>query len=143
MFEAPMREPAPVTTPLVERMDSYRSIREQIERAVLPLATSLDGKSFQLQASLHGLALRRGGYVTLEADGASRLGQVTDLSMARQTAAGQAVGEAGPGVLIRFAQGEGVVLESDGSFSILRRTERQAGASSLEDVKPVGELQRC
>lgn len=115
MVETSMPETGGAATSLVERMDSYRSVREEIERAVLPLATSLDGKSFHVQASLHGLILERGGYVTLEAEGVSRLGQVTDLGMGRQTAAGEAASGTGGGVLIRFAQGEGVVLDSDGA----------------------------
>ena len=52
---------------------------------MLALATSVDGVSFDFQASLHGLALRRGGYVVLESPGADRLGQVTDLRVESQT----------------------------------------------------------
>ncbi len=52
---------------------------------MLPLATSVDGRAFEFQASLHGLALRRGAYVVLEHDGGRRFGQITDLSSRRPT----------------------------------------------------------
>ena len=101
--------------PLAARMESYRSVREQIERSVLSLATSLDGRSFEFQTSLHLLTLKRGGYVVLEAGGRRWLGQITDLAMGKQLAAGEAVTGAGAGILIRFAQGVGVVLDPDGT----------------------------
>src|SRR5919202_932193 len=59
----------------------YRDLRRALEEAVLPLATSLDGRRFVFQASLHGLELRLGGYVMVEADNARRLGQVLDLEL--------------------------------------------------------------
>ena len=37
--------------------------REGAERSVLPLATSIDGRSFSFQASLYDLEFRVGGYV--------------------------------------------------------------------------------
>jgi hypothetical protein len=101
--------------PLTARMETYRSVREQIERSVLSLATSLDGRSFEFQTSLHLLTLKRGGYVMLEAGGRTWLGQITDLGMGKQLAAGEAVTGAGAGILIRFAQGVGVVLDPDGA----------------------------
>ena len=58
-------------------MDDYRRIRSEIERSVLPLATSVDGREFAFQASLHQLQLQTGGYVVLEDEGGDRrLGQV-------------------------------------------------------------------
>ena len=42
---------------LTEQIRRYRQVRETIERSTLPLATSVDGHTFELQASLHGLAL--------------------------------------------------------------------------------------
>ena len=50
--------------------------------AILPLATSLDGRQFSFQASLHDLELQAGGYVVLESDGPPRLGQVVSLRLA-------------------------------------------------------------
>ena len=58
-------------------------MRRRIEEDVLPLATSLDGRRFTYQASLHGLALEPGSYVMLEHDGRPRLGQVVTLELAR------------------------------------------------------------
>ena len=47
-----------------------------------PRRASLDGRRFTFQASLHGLALRLGGYVVVEHDGGQRLGQVLELEPA-------------------------------------------------------------
>ncbi len=97
---------------LVEQMATYRSTRDQIERSILPLATSVDGYSFEFQASLHHLAFRRGGYVLLEAEGQTRFGQIIDLSVDSDVA--NAVG-AGPSVRIRLAKGSGMMLDTDGT----------------------------
>jgi DNA helicase HerA-like ATPase len=95
-------------------MERYRSVREEVERAVLPLASSLDGLSFRFQASLHHLELKRGGYVVLEDGAGSRLGQITELDMGRQSAEGADADGTQPGVVIRYAFGSGTVLDSDG-----------------------------
>ena len=92
-------------------IEEYRSLREALETSLLPLATSVDGRRFQFQASLHRLELETGGYVAIEAGDARHLGQVISLAMERE--------EAGsldrPGtMLIRLARGEGNVLEGDG-----------------------------
>ena len=47
----------------------YRDVREQLERSILPLATSVDGRRFTFQTTLHGLELEAGAYVVLEGDG--------------------------------------------------------------------------
>ena len=57
------------------------------ERDAPPLASSVDGRRFELQAALDGLALQAGGYVVLETGGAGRLGQVLTLQIARVDAA--------------------------------------------------------
>ncbi len=114
MGQTPAQAPTEEVPPLVGQMDSYRSVREEIERAVLPLATSLDGRSFQFQVSLYRLALRLGGYVTLETEDGPRLGQITDLTVARQTAARTGAAGIEHAVLVRFAQGVGTVLDSEG-----------------------------
>jgi uncharacterized protein len=92
------------------RMADYRAVREQVERNIVPLATSVDGFSFELQASLHDLRLRRGGYVVLSTNGVERLGQVTDLAAASTTVGGEGFGS----VLVRLAKGFGNVLASAG-----------------------------
>ena len=65
-------------------LDEYRRVREALERAVLPLATSVDGRRFSFQTTLYGLELEAGGYVTLESDGSTRLGQVLSLELGSQ-----------------------------------------------------------
>ena len=62
-------------------LEEYRGLREALETSVLPLATSVDGRRFEYQASLHGLELEAGGYVAIDARGEIRLGQVLSLRM--------------------------------------------------------------
>jgi uncharacterized protein len=100
-------------------LERFRAVRRGLETAVLPLATSLDGRRFTFQSSLHGLALRLGGYVVVEQDGRQRLGQVLELEAAQ--AAGAELDLPGDdvevglhaGVTIRFARGAGALLEGD------------------------------
>jgi uncharacterized protein len=101
------------------QLDSFREARRALEASVLPLATSVDGRRFSFQASLHGLELQVGGYVVLESGGTPRLGQVLALQLDRQLGteltlpavadAPQARAE----VQIRYARGEGVIVEGD------------------------------
>jgi uncharacterized protein len=91
-------------------LEEYRDVREALERAVLPLATSVDGRRFTFQTTLHGLELEAGGYVTLEGGGSSRLGQVLSLDLQSQEATVPGL----PPVRIRVGSGHGVVLEGDG-----------------------------
>jgi DNA helicase HerA-like ATPase len=90
-------------------LEEYRGVREELERAVLPLASSVDGRRFSFQTTLHGLELEAGGYVTLESDGATRLGQVLSLELESQDVTGPGL----PQVRIRAGRGEGVVLDGD------------------------------
>jgi uncharacterized protein len=99
---------------VADRLLDYRRVREQIERSILPLATSVDGRTFDCQTSLHQLALRRGGYVMLESEGRRRLGQITHLGTGSSSAGSEGISGAGAGVLVRLAQGTGIVLETDG-----------------------------
>jgi hypothetical protein len=101
--------------------DEFRALRRRLEEGILPLATSVDGRRFTYQASLHGLALQPGGYVSLSApDGTVRLGQV--LSLGEQRSEGPEIGlelgedssESRYRVVIRGAGGDGVILEGDG-----------------------------
>ena len=68
-----MTEDADFTSQLA----SFREARRELEASVLPLATSVDGRRFSFQASLHGLQLQVGGYVMLEDGGTPRLGHTT------------------------------------------------------------------
>jgi uncharacterized protein len=134
------------STDVAERLADYRRTREAIERSVLPRATSVDGALFTVQASLHHLELRRGGYVVLSGEGADRLGQVTDLSAVAESSA-----EAGaPGsVAVNLARGAGVVLGGPGTpfhGAAVRPASPQEVRDGLAPVRPgrsaltIGEL---
>ena len=103
---------------LAGRVDAFRSLRAQAETAVLPLATSLDGRRFSFQARIEGLELKLGGYVMLEGAGRAALGQVRTLAVAEAD-----LGDIGLGgddeadvrtrLTIRLARGDGVILDRD------------------------------
>jgi uncharacterized protein len=123
----------------------YRDVREALERALLPLATSVDGRRFSFQTTLHGLELEAGGYVAIEGDGAPRLGQVLSLELHSDDATGPGL----PQVRIRMGRGDGVVLEGDErpfhDAAVRPATPDEVGAW-LERIRPrraaldVGEL---
>jgi uncharacterized protein len=94
----------------VDLVDQYRRLRGELERGILPLATSVDGRRFTFQASLHQLLVQTGGYVILEGEGQRRLGQV--LTMHADSTSATDVG-ATSSMLIRLARGEGVILDGD------------------------------
>ncbi len=105
---------------LGSQMDTFRRVRRSLEASILPLATSVDGRRFSFQASLHGLELQVGSYVVLESGGTRCLGQVLTVELDQQpvtelTLPAQSPGaaEARTEVPIRYARGEGVVLEGD------------------------------
>jgi hypothetical protein len=109
---------------LREGMEEYRGMREALEAAVLPLATSVDGRRFGFQVSLHGLELQAGGYVAIETGGgAPLLGQVLSLDLHREdaTALDHPVAGGAEGarlhsrLTLRVGRGEGVVLAGDGA----------------------------
>ncbi len=100
---------------LVSRLTSFREFRERLERSILPLATSVDGTTFGFQAPLHDLRLRPGSYVALQSGDVVRLGQVTELVAAHETADLSGVPETSLSEMrLRLAQGSGVVLDGDG-----------------------------
>ena len=84
-------------------LEEYRGIREALEKAVLPLATSVDGRRFRFQTTLHGLEFEAGGYVRLDDGGPTRLGQVLSLELDTEDATGPGL----PQVRIRVASGDG------------------------------------
>jgi DNA helicase HerA-like ATPase len=92
---------------LDERLEAFRANRRELEAAVLALATSLDGRKFSFQASLHELDLQAGGYVVMESKGAARLGQVVALRLATQSVRDVE----GTDIGIRHVQGDGVILD--------------------------------
>ncbi len=109
-----MTSETPERSGFVEQLAGYRHLREDIERNVLPMATSVDGTTFEFQASLHDLQIRRAGYVELDVGGPGALGQVTELRMAALEAHESAAGGVS-NIRVRLAQGTGVVLDGDGA----------------------------
>jgi uncharacterized protein len=101
------------------QLASFREARRTLEASVLPLATSVDGRRFSFQASLHDLRLQIGGYVMLEDAGIPRLGQVLSLALDRELAGELTLPSREEGgqqvrteVQIRYARGEGAILDS-------------------------------
>src|SRR5215472_13373588 len=104
---------------LAAQLAGFRKARRELEASVLPLATSVDGRRFSFQASLHDLQLQVGGYIVLKDDGITRLGQVITLDLDQLSTelmlpvpAGGAQGNRAQ-VPIRYARGEGVILNGD------------------------------
>jgi hypothetical protein len=131
----------------------FRALRREIEASILPLATSVDGRRFELQASLHGLELQVGGYVVLEGDDGRRLGQVVALELARVDGS-EVTSADGPlqvrtRMTLRSVRGEGVVLDGDGKpfhDALARPAEPAEVAAWLATIQParatlaIGEL---
>jgi DNA helicase HerA-like ATPase len=118
------------------RLADYRTLRAELERAILPLAGSLDGRAFTLQAPLDGLQLALGGYVMLEGNGPPALGQIRSLEAATVEAGTIGVGDRRldddmrARLVLRLAQGAGVVLEGrPGAFH-----DRTARLAKPEEV---------
>jgi uncharacterized protein len=126
-------------------LEEYRGVREELERAVLPLATSVDGRRFSFQTTLHGLELEAGGYVAIEDGGSNRLGQVLSLELGSEDASGPGL----PQVRIRAGRGDGVVLDGDRRpfhDAVVRAARPDEVGAWLDRVRPkraaleVGEL---
>jgi uncharacterized protein len=138
------------TGSLTDLVDEYRRVRGELERSVSPLATSVDGRQFTFQASLHGLQLQTGGYVVLESEGERRLGQI--LTMRPDTASAPDLGlgleTMMSSMLIRLARGEGVILEGERPFhdALVRVAESGEVNAWLQRARPnrsaliIGEL---
>ena len=130
----------------------FRAARRELEASVLPLATSIDGRSFTFQASLHGLELELGGYVVLEGSGPARIGQILGLQLGREQAVqlDLGAGDAGPAsmradITIRHAMGDGTILAGDGA-TFHDATVRPASAEEVrawlaETRRPAGALE--
>jgi uncharacterized protein len=105
---------------LSQQIDSFREARREMEESVQPLATSVDGRRFTFQASLHGLELQSGAYAVLDDGGTPRLGQVLSVELHQQMgaeltlpAAARGGPEARTEVPIRYARGEGLIVDGD------------------------------
>jgi DNA helicase HerA-like ATPase len=149
----------PAFAHMADRLSTFRALRERLEREVLPLATSLDGRRFTVQASLHDLQLRPGGYVVLETDGGQRLGLLESLALTREDAVDLAIPMAdtramsgSSRIAIRMARGEGRLLDDDpASFhdAPVRHADAEAVAAWLATVGapraplPIGTLARA
>ena len=70
-----------------DHLDEYRALRQRLEEQILAIATSVDGRRFELQAPLQGLDLPPGGYAMLEDANGSRLGQVLSMRLEQRDAA--------------------------------------------------------
>jgi DNA helicase HerA-like ATPase len=118
--------------------EDFRSLRRVLEKDVLPLATSVDGRRFSFQASLHGLELEPGSYVVLENGGEGRLGQVVTVELARSAGpdivpdAGAETSSLRMQVVVRHAVGVGRLL--DGPHAPVHdATVRPARAEEVEE----------
>ena len=142
-----------MSSPLEQQTAEFRELRQKIEESILPLATSVDGRRFELQASLHGLELQVGGYVVLESDDGRRLGQVVELELARvdgsEVMSGDGAVELRTRMTLRSVHGEGVVLDGDGKpfhDALARPAEPAEVAEWLATIHParatltIGEL---
>jgi uncharacterized protein len=104
---------------LAAQLAGFRKARRELEASVLPLATSVDGRRFSFQASLYGLQVQVGGYVVLEDGDGTRLGQVITLDLDQLStelmlpAPADGVQGNRSQMPIRYARGEGVILEGD------------------------------
>jgi len=133
---------------IADRLASYRATRERIERETLPLATSVDGRTFDLQASLHGLRLRIGAYVTVESDGETRLGQITELAQRSVSVEVEDASGSHAAILVRLAVGHGLLLDRGAPFHDARVSVAGARvvAQWLDRIRPdrsvlvIGEL---
>jgi uncharacterized protein len=124
--------------------------RRELETSVVAAASSLDGRRFTFQCSVHGLELHAGGYVSI----GGRLGQVhaVELASAEGGELAAVVSEEVSGstnVRIAIARGDGAVLE-DGVRPFhdlpIEQADEATVVAWLERVRPqrasldVGEL---
>jgi uncharacterized protein len=127
----------------------FRDVRRRLEDAILPLATSVDGRRFSFQAPLRGLELQPGGYAAIEDDGVRRLGQVLDVEIAHVDGPelGREIGEAADAfdvrsrTVLRLARGSGVVLDGQsGPFhdASVHAAPPDAVSAWIERMQPAG-----
>ena len=126
------------TEALADVVDEYRKVRVEIERGILPLATSVDGRQFTFQASLHDLQFQTGAYVVLEGESGRRLGQVLTMRAESETAQNLGLEAIKSSVQIRLARGEGVILDGDlrPFHDAMARPAEAEVAAWLESMRP-------
>jgi DNA helicase HerA-like ATPase len=127
-------------TGIARGVDAFRSMRAEVERSILPLATSLDGRSFSFQARVEGLELRLGGYVVLEGEGPPAVGQVRSLALTQVDMGEVGLPVDGPGDVnvrtrlpIRVARGDGLIL-SPGTAPFHDRHARPARPEEIAQL---------
>src|SRR5918994_664231 len=134
---------------LDDHVGQFRDVRRQLEEAILPLATSVDGRRFSFRVPLRGLELQPGGYVAIEDDGSTRLGPVLDVEVAHVDGpeVGREIGEAAEAfdvrsrAVLRLARGSGVVLDGQsGPFhdASVHAAPPDAVSAWIERVQPGG-----
>jgi uncharacterized protein len=102
-----------------QRVGEFRATRERIERSILPLASSVDGRRFRFQASAYALPAQVGGYVVLEGTGGRRLAQVTTLELEHDEVGtlgfdgAEGAARVETRVIVRLARGSGALLEGE------------------------------
>ena len=145
-------------TDVSDSASRYRQLRRELEENILPLATSLDGRRFEFQCSLHGLEVAVGGYVALEQGDERRLGEVIELEAVEvdgpEFGGTAAVGGVSGGMRmkLRAARGHGVIYGgASGPFhdALMRPAEQDEVRNWLDETRPrraaltVGELARA
>ena len=102
--------------------------RRELEASVVSTASSIDGRRFTYQCSVHGLELQSGGYVSI----GERLGQVHAVEVGEEVSGSS-------NVRIAVARGHGILLE-DGIRPFhgtpFERAGEAAIAAWLERVRP-------
>jgi DNA helicase HerA-like ATPase len=101
-----------VSSGLESQLEEHRALRHRLEQAVLQRASSLDGRTFVLQAAVEGLDLQVGGYAVVESTAGPHLGQIValDLSSVEGPEISAPDGSFRSTVQIRAVVGRGVVL---------------------------------
>ena len=128
------------------RLADYRDLRRDIEANILPLASSVDGRRFTLQAPLESLGLRVGGYVALESASGGRSGQVL-LAHDRPRRRGR-IGWSGDTTLstrvqIRLVRATGSCSPDAPDPSMMRSCGRPSPTRSDAWLDPTTPIARC
>jgi uncharacterized protein len=109
-------------------MATQDASRRELEASVVATASSIDGRRFTYQCSVHGLELQSGGYVSI----GEQLGQVHSVEVGEEVSGSS-------NVRIAVAQGHGILLE-DGippfHATPFERAGEAAVAAWLERARP-------
>jgi hypothetical protein len=133
----------PPASSIEAQLAEFRARRRALEEAILPLAGSVDGRRFTLQASLFDLAFEAGGYVAIESEsGDTRLGLVVSVDAVEAPGPQLALGDGGTMTIqLRAARCAGTVLDGDGKpfhDALARPAKPEEVAEHLSAVAPRG-----